>query len=257
MACGALDVHQANPPTPPADRREHARVEIPLEVELEHPCMGRRRCRVRDLSQDGLFLEFPGHELVAGARLRVTPIAPSILGHDHCPTVEIEVARIADDGLGTRFANRTQAYLFNSFRQRRTTLEVGIDYFQIHVAAVVTNEHNRLLVVDDHGRWVFPGTFLVVGQNIERAVADMLLADLALELTDIDAPLATTTLDGGLAPEAATLAIFQRCRCRGQGAVGDDGRYRRLRWLAPGRDPYDLVFADPILRDLARKVLLP
>ncbi len=219
--------------------------------------MGRRRCRVRDLSQDGLFLEFPGHELGPGARLRVTPIAPAILGHDHRPTVEIEVARIAEDGLGARFANRTQAYLFNSFRQRRTTLEVGIDYFQIHIAAVVTDEQGRLLVVDDHGRWVFPGTFLVVGQSIERAIADMLQADLRLELAGIDTPIATATLDGGLAPQAATLAIFQRCGSRGKGDVGDDGRYRRLRWLPPGRDPYDMVFADPLLRDLARKVLLP
>lgn len=249
-------MRQANP-TPPADRREHARVEIPLEVELEHPSMGHRRCRVRDLSQDGLFLEFPGHDLVPGARLRVTPIAPAILGHDHCPTVEIEVARVAEDGLGTRFANRTQAYLFSSFRQRRTALEVGIDYFQIHVAALVNDASGRLLVVDDHGRWLFPGTFLVVGRQVEQVIGDMLKADLALELASLEAPIATATLDGGLAPEGATLALFHRCTSLGEGNADASGRFRRLRWLPPGRDPSELVFADPFLRDLARKVLLP
>jgi len=249
-------VHQV-PEPPTVDRREQARIEVPLEVELDHPCIGRRRCRVRDVSEDGLFLEFPEHELLAGARLRATPVAPTLIGHDHCPTVEIEVTRTAADGIGARFANRTGAYLFTSFRQRRNSLAVGIDYFQVHLSALITDTDGRLLVVDDQGRWLFPGTFLVVGQAIEAGLAAMLAAELGVELSASGAPIATATLDGGLAPQGATLALFHPCSIRGEASLQTDSRYRRLRWLPAGKDPNDLVFADPELRRLARQLLLP
>ncbi|MCC5885491.1 MAG: PilZ domain-containing protein [Gammaproteobacteria bacterium] len=242
---------------PAADRREHPRVAVPLEVELDHPCIGRRRCRVRDVSEEGLFLEFPNHQLLCGARMRVTPVAPSLIGHDHCPTVEIEVARTSSDGIGARFANRTGAYLFTSFRQRRTSLAVGIDYFQVHLAALITDPEGRLLVVDDQGRWLFPATFLVVGHSIEASLAGMLEAELGVELEAAAAPVATATLDGGLAPEGATLALFHPCTVRGEASLQAGSRYRRLRWLNAGKDPSDLVFADPELRRLARQLLLP
>ncbi len=249
-------MHQAHE-LPPADRREHARIEVPLEVELDHPSIGRRRCRVRDVSENGLFLEFPDHQLLAGARLRVTPVAPSLIGHDHCPTVEIEVTRTAADGIGTRFASCTGAYLFSSFRQRRHSLAVGIDYFQVHLAAVITDADNRLLVVEDQGRWLFPGTFLVVGHTIEASINGMLEAEFGVELASVNSPIATATIDGGLAPEGATLALFHPCTIRGEASLQTRSRYKRLRWLAAKKDPSDLVFADPELRCLARQVLLP
>lgn len=249
-------MHQASE-LPTVDRREHARIEVPLEVELEHPCIGRRRCRVRDVSEDGLFLDFPEHQLLAGARLRVTPVAPSLIGHDHCPTVEIEVKRTAADGIGACFANRTGAYLFTSFRQRRNNLAVGIDYFQVHLSALITDTDGRLLVVDDQGRWLFPGTFLVVGQAIETCLAEMLNAELGVDLDTSAAPIATATLDGGLAPQGATLALFHPCTIDGEASLQIDSHYRRLRWLPAGKDPSDLIFADPELRRLARRLLLP
>lgn len=249
-------MHQAQE-LPAADRREHTRVEVPLEVELDHPCTGRRRCRVRDVSEGGLFLEFPDHQLLSGARLRVTPVAPSLIGHDRCPTVEIEVTRTAIDGIGTRFANRTGAYLFNSFRQRRNSLAVGIDYFQVHLSALITDTDGNLLVVDDHGRWLFPGTFLVVGQAVATSLAEMLTAELGVELEAMSAPIATATLDGGLAPQGATLALFHPCTIRGSVSPQTGSRYRRPRWLPAGKDPSDLIFADPELRRLARQLLLP
>lgn len=249
-------MHQG-PDLPTVDRREHARIDVPLEVELDHPATGRRRCRVRDVSEDGLFLEFPDHELLSGARLRVTPIAASLVGHDHCPTVEIEVTRTAADGIGTRFANRTGAYLFTSFRQRRSSLAVGIDYFQVYLCALITDNEGRLLVVEDQGRWLFPGTFLVVGQAIEASLAEMLTAELGVELIAMTAPIATATLDGGLAPQGATLALFHPCTISGEARLPTSSRYRGLRWLPAGRDPSDLIFADPELRRLARQLLLP
>lgn len=242
---------------PAADRREHPRIEVPLEVELDHPCTGRQRCRVRDVSEDGLFLEFPDHQLLPGARIRVVPVAPSLIGHDHCPTVELEITRTAADGIGTRFANRTGAYLFTSFRQRRASLVVGIDYFQVHIAALVTDAADRLLVVEDQGRWLFPGTFLVVGQSIEARLAGMLEAELGVELECVDPPIATATIDGGVAPEGATLALFHPCRIRGETELQTASQYRRMRWLTAGKDPSDLVFADSELRRLARQLLLP
>lgn len=248
-------MHQPAPPT--AERREGPRVPVPLEVELDHPSLGRRRCRVRNLSADGLFLELVDAGLARGARLRLTPVAEALLGHEHCPWVEVEVVHSEADGVGARFANRTQAFLFNSFQQRRSQLAVGSDYFQVYVAALATDPAGQLLLVEEQGRWLFPGAYLVVGQDIEQALSAALRDDLGLEWLGMDAPLAAFALDGGLAPEAAALALFHACRVRGEPQLRADGRYRRWRWLKPGKEPSDLVFADARLRTLAGQVLLP
>ena len=237
------------------ERREQLRVEVPLEIDLEHPSLGRTRCRVRDVSQSGMFIECSGHLLQQGARVRIKPVVQSMLGHEHTPTVELEVARCETDGIGTSFPNRTQAYLFSSFRQRRTQLAIGVDYFQVFVGALLFNQRGALLVVDENGRWLFPGTYLQVGTSIEAALTDTLSAELDLTLDLLGPPVANISLASGVSPESATVALFHRCEASGEARVRSQSRFRRLRWLAPGRNPGELPFADPYLLELARNAL--
>jgi hypothetical protein len=77
----------------------------------------------------------------------------------------MEVARVTEEGLGLKFTNRTSQHLWNSVDRLRQDLRLGHDYFQVFQGAAIVNHVGKLLVVQRHGKWLFPGEYLTVGSH--------------------------------------------------------------------------------------------
>ena len=162
------------------ERRKHPRIQLPLLVELQHPSIGRQSCIARDISEGGVFVRINDSGIQKGAKLKLTLLNPTTLDTQPTPTVEMQVMRVEAEGLGLAFVNRTSRHLWESVERLRDELAVGRDYFQLHVAAMVLQERGRLLVVQQNGKWTFPGTYLIVGDSWRNALQRMLLERFSL-----------------------------------------------------------------------------
>lgn len=232
------------------ERRQHPRIQLPLLVELQHPSLGRKPCVARDISEGGVFVYLEDSGLRPGATLRLTLKNVTTLESQPTPTVEMEVRRVDEDGLGLEFKNKTSRHLWESVERLRAELAIGRDYFQLHVAAVVLREPGRLLIVQQNGRWTFPGLFLVVGEDWREALQSMLAdrfgiaADTtAMELLNLE------TESSDKIPEAAVakaFVIMQADAAEYHFEPGD--RYKDDRWLQNPRMIDELTFADDMTR---------
>lgn len=166
------------------DSREHPRIQLPFEVEVNHPSLGRARCIARDISEGGMFVTLADSGIRAGFKVKVTVIASTLTEGTPTPTVNMDVVRVADDGLGLRFSNRTSRHLWESVVRQREELAIGRDYFQVFQAAVVVNPQGKVLVVQQQGKWLFPGTYLIVGQPWLESLRTYLSAELGLKSLD-------------------------------------------------------------------------
>ena len=54
-----------------SDDRDSARVQLPFEVELSHPSLGKIRSVARDISQSGIFVRLNPTGLRPGAKIKV------------------------------------------------------------------------------------------------------------------------------------------------------------------------------------------
>src|SRR4030095_5770984 len=135
----------------PMETRQHPRIQLPFEVEVAHPIFGRVRTIARDISESGLFIQMPPGALKEGSKLKVTILNAALIEHTPTPTVELEVARVADEGLGLRFINQTGRHLWQSVERMRQELAIGRDYFQVFQAGLIVNREAKLLVAQQHG----------------------------------------------------------------------------------------------------------
>ncbi|MGD8829123.1 MAG: PilZ domain-containing protein [Pseudomonadales bacterium] len=235
------------------ERREHPRIQLPLLVELRHPSIGRRSCVVRDISEGGVFVQISDTGLRVGAKLKLTLQNPTTLDAQPTPTVEMEVKRVEPDGLGCAFVNRTSRHLWASVQRLRNELAVGRDYFQLHIAAVVFNEVGRLLIVQQNGRWTFPGIFLVVGERWRDRLSAMLKQRFSISVApEAMSVLAMETEAATEIPEAAVAKVFAiMCADAGDFEFKPGERYKSSRWLQNPRMIDELTFADDLARRLA------
>lgn len=237
------------------ETRQHPRIQLPFEVEVAHPIFGRIRTVARDISETGLFIQIPPGALKEGSKLKVTVLNAALIEHTPTPTVELEVARLAEDGLGLRFVNQTGRHLWQSVERMRRELEIGRDYFQVFQGALVVNGEGKLLVAQQHGRWLFPGDFLVVGEDWATALIQFLTTELGLEDLTIDG---TLQVDSGpeRAVESATFSVFHRLSTTSARAqLQPKSRYRHLRWVGRMAEVEELSFSHSLLRDLALHVI--
>lgn len=235
--------------------REHPRIQLPFEVEVAHPILGRVRTVARDISESGLFVQMPTTALKEGSKLKVTVLNAALIEHTPTPTVELEVARIADDGLGLRFINQTGRHLWQSVERMRRELAIGRDYYQVFQGALVVNREGKLLVAQQHGRWLFPGDFLVVGDDWSQALITFLETEFGLAELTLDSVL---QVDSGpeRAAESATFSVFHRISTTSTRAQLRTGsRYRHLRWVGRVAEVEELSFSHSLLRDLALVVI--
>jgi PilZ domain len=234
------------------ETRQHPRIQLPFEVEVAHPIFGRVRTIARDISESGLFIQMPPGALKEGSKLKVTILNAALIEHTPTPTVELEVARVADEGLGLRFINQTGRHLWQSVERMRQELAIGRDYFQVFQAGLIVNREAKLLVAQQHGRWLFPGDFLVVGDDWAHALTTFLANEFGLEGLVIDG---TVQVDSGperAAVEGATFSVFHRLSTTSTRAqLRPESRYRHLRWVGRVAEVEELSFSHSLLRDLA------
>lgn len=235
------------------ERRKHPRVQLPLLVELQHPSIGRRDCMARDISEGGVFVQTDPTGLHKGAKLKLTLQSPNTIESRATPTVEMQVMRVESDGLGLAFVNRTSRHLWESVERLRDELAVGRDYFQLHVSAMVLQETGRLLIVQQNGRWTFPGTYLIVGDVWRSALSRMLKERFSLNAAEQDMTiLSLETESSERLPEAAVAKAFAVLRLDSDGFNFEPGdRYKTSRWLQNPRMVDELTFADDLTRKQA------
>jgi ADP-ribose pyrophosphatase YjhB (NUDIX family) len=219
-------------------------------VELSHPTIGRQSCIARDVSEGGVFVHIETQGIRPGASMKLTLLNPTTVDTQPTPTVDVEVKRVEASGLGLAFKNRSSRHLWESVERLRDELAVGRDYFQLHVAGLAMNERGRLLIVQQNGKWTFPGIYLVVGDDWREALTRLLKGRFSLETTE--APIEVLTLETESTeaiPEAAVIKVFAIVRVDAGGFSFSPGeRYKDSRWLQNPRMVDELTFADDLTR---------
>lgn len=240
------------------ERREHPRIQLPLLVELTHASIGSKHCVARDISEGGVFVQLDvaadAPAITKGATVKLTLQNPNTIDSQPTPTVEMQVRRVEEKGLGLSFKNRTSRHLWESVERLRDELAVGRDYFQLHIGALIMKETGRLLVVQQNGKWTFPGTYLVVGDNWRSALTRLLAERFSLGLEEGDLEvLAVETESAEAIPEAAVAKIFTIAQADSSEFSFEAGeRYKDCRWLQNPRMIDELTFADELTRQQAR-----
>jgi ADP-ribose pyrophosphatase YjhB (NUDIX family) len=234
------------------ESREYPRIQLPFEVELMHPSFGRVRCTARDISEGGVFVQTIPGSLRPGAKLKLTVLSSALVESTPTPTVEMEVARISEDGLGLKFANTTSQHLWQTVARLRSDLRIGQDYYQVFQGALIINEQNKLLVVQQHGKWLFPGDYLAVGEDWRVALLSFLESELGIpDLVYLDA-IGFDSAVSPRAPEGATFSVFHRLQSSADRVrLAPDSRYRQGKWIGRSMSLEELTFSHALLRELA------
>lgn len=92
-----------------SENRRHARMNISLKVELNHPELGAHTLQTKDMSDGGLFVYYPEPvEFQVGHTVTVQVAA--LLGDgEEAPIVPMEIRRVCDVGLGLQFVDNLDA----------------------------------------------------------------------------------------------------------------------------------------------------
>ncbi len=251
---------QGSPQQPKAPAAKSAAIATavhpPLEVELLHPALGQLRASAQELPELGLLVQCQPPHLRAGARVKVRILHCNLAEHLPSPTLEMQVDHLAGDGLALKFCNQTARHLWTSLQQPRTELDQQLDYFQVFQVAVISNSLGRVLLVQQQGRWLFPGTYLQVGQAWQSTLTDYVAS--TLNIPDLEFR-TTLSLDTGMAPmakENAVLSLYHHfltssSRCE----LDPAAKYKHARWVGRQAEADELSFAQPALRSLTRELL--
>lgn len=241
------------------EQRQQPRISVPIEVDLNHASFGTFQTVTKDVSAGGIFARIPAGGKAAnvpiGATMRVTLRNLPMIEPGPTPTVMMRVIRIDQDGLALEFANRSNEHLWNSVDRVRRELEVGRDLFQIHQSALVVSDAGQLLVVNDAGRWLFPGAYLATDAHATDAMDDFLQAELGIRDPRMVSPLQTLSMRRP-ASEATVFSIFYRYSASHDVlSLAADSHYRDARWVSRRMEIEELTFSDEALRPLAYRAL--
>lgn len=237
------------------EQRQQPRISVPIEVDLNHASIGTVQTVTRDVSASGVFVLLSNPTLPMKARVKVTLRNLPMIEAGPTPTVPMIVERIDDDGVGLSFANRASEHLWNSVQRVRDQLTVGEDLFQVYQSGVVVSDDGQLLVVNEAGRWMYPGSYLRAGADGPDALTDYLIAELALSNPRLESPLQAQTLERP-ATEATVFSVFYRFSCSAAKAeLAEGSRYREARWVSRRMEIEELSFSDEALRPLGYRAL--
>jgi hypothetical protein len=256
FSIGARTSAMTDPQDLSSNERASPRIQLPFEVELSHPSIGKIRSVARDISESGMFVRLSPSGLRPGAKIKVTVLNAALVESNPTPTIETEVARVTEEGLGLKFTNRTSQHLWNSVDRLRQDLRLGQDYFQVFQGAAIVNDLGKLLVVQRHGKWLFPGEYLTVGSAWQSALTDYLTTELGIDDLVFEDTLGIDSAPGLLAGENATFSAFHRFSSQSERVrLHDDSRYRHAKWVSRAFSLEELTFSHPLLRDLAALAL--
>ena len=238
------------------DQREHPRIQIPLLVELIHPAIGTVQTTAKDISEGGLFVYLANPKIREGGKLRLRVLTILPTDTQPKPTIEMQVKRVTEEGLGLAFTNKTAQHLWGSVQQPRQELAIGRDYFQIHVSLAVHNADKGILLVQENGKWLLPGRFLIVGENPEKALRDFAESGLGLPLSSNITPNAADSSVNSDLSEAATYSvIYESTTTVTSISLAEQNQYRDWRWLNRIRDLREITFAVPFQRSTVQALL--
>ena len=239
------------------EQRKHPRVQLPLLVELKHPALPRNRHIARDISEGGVFVHMdPPASIRLGAKMHLTLLDPISVDNQPSPTVEMRVVHVEKDGLGMAFVNKTSQHLWQSVERLRQELAIGRDYFQVHQSALLLSASNEVLIVQQNGRWGFPGHYLIVGENWREALETCINDQLGLETIEIQRMFSGDASATTEMPEAAVYRVFILVATQSTAVeLKKDSTYSNHRWISRRRDLDDVTFGSDHLRQLAFDVL--
>jgi ADP-ribose pyrophosphatase YjhB (NUDIX family) len=238
------------------ETRDYPRVQLPFEVEVSHPSVGKIRCVARDISQSGMFVHLQASGLRPGAKIKVTVLNVALVESSSTPTVDMEVARVTPEGLGLKFANSTSHHLWQSVDRLRDELRIGTDYFQVFQGAAIINHHGKLLVVQRHGKWLLPGDYLRVGADWREALTEFLATELGIADVAFEDTLGVDSSPGIKVVENATFSVFHRFSSGAERVrLREQSRYKHAKWVSRNFSLEELTFPHPLLRTLASVAL--
>lgn len=237
------------------EEREYPRIQLPFEVEVSHPAIGRVRSVARDISEGGIFVALTGVSLKSGSKVKVTVLNDALVENTPTPTVDAQVVRVDDTGMGLKFVNKTSDHLWRSVVRLRDELSIGKDYFQVFQGALIVDDLGKLLVVQQHGKWLFPGDYLLVGGSWQDALVGFLKNELGLTKLTFEETLGIDTADT-TAPENAALSVFHRfSTAAARIKQKKDSRYKHTKWIGRHLELDELTFSHPLLRQLGADAL--
>ncbi len=238
------------------EQRQHARVQIPLLVELSHPALGTVQSKARDISEGGIFVFLDNPPVKVGSKLKLRLLTVLPTDTQPTPTVDMEVKRVAEDGLGLAFINRTAEHLWGSVEHLRSELQIGRDYFQVHQSLALTHPDKGVLLVQQNGKWLFPGYFLLVGSNALQSATEFVQAELGLNITAAPIPTAVDSMADVTVAEAALYSVILTTSVTGHEVrLGAESFYKDWRWLNKVRDLSEITFALDLHRNQAQLLL--
>ncbi len=226
------------------DHRQHPRIQIPLLVELSHPAVGQLQTTARDISAGGLFVRMPNPKIKVGGKLKIRLLTLTPTDTQPTPTVDMEVKRVTDEGLGLAFINKTAEHLWSSVQHLRNELAIGRDYFQIHQSVAAVHPDKGVLLVQQNGKWLLPGHYLMVGEDALQTLRAHVEQNLNLTLGHKISPVATDSAPQIGIAEAATFSVIYTTVTDSHGVeLSDSCGYKDWRWLAKPRDVAEITFA--------------
>ena len=243
------------------ERRKHPRVQLPLEVRLTHPFVGQRTVVAKDLSDEGIYVWYADAPFKVGSSMEVTLLGNPMIESQPTPTVRMTVSRLDETGLALSFVNKSGAHLWRSAGLRATELHVGQDLFRVFQAAVVRDGAGRILTVQQHGRWLFPGQFLRTDVSWEVSLQEHLSGVLHLTDTAFVRTVLTHNDPESVARESAIMSLFHLFEVSTEPAaaaraqLADDAPYTKVRWIDTPRTLDELSFSAEPLRELVRGLL--
>ena len=238
------------------DHRQHLRIQIPLGVEVTHPAIGTQRVIARDVSEGGIFAHLISPHISIGAKLKIRLLNAIDTDTRNTPTVDVEVKRVSETGMGLQFVNATAKHLWSSVVRLREELEVGRDYFQVHQSALISAGDAGILLVQQDAKWLLPGHYLTVGQIGHAALHSFLERELQLKIGAVAHVLATDSAPDISVQEAATYrAVFQLTATGTDVRFAPDSSYREFIWIKNSAELYRRTFASEFQRDVCERWL--
>jgi hypothetical protein len=238
------------------EKRQHPRIQIPLLVELNHPALGTVQTRARDVSEGGIFVYLDEPPVKVGSKLKLRLLTVLPTDTQPTPTVDVEVKRISEEGLGLAFANRTGEHLWKSVERLRDELEIGRDYFQVHQSLALTHADKGVLVLQQNGKWLFPGYFLMVGQNAAESARTFASTELGLTLQTAPIPTTVDSATDVTVSEAAVYSVILTAAVDSADIhFAENSPFKDWRWLNKPRDLSDITFAAELQRNQAGLLL--
>jgi len=239
-----------------AEKRKHTRIELPFQVEVQHASLGSVKTIATNISEGGMFIELDSPKTTVGSIVNVTVLSLPLVESPPTPSIKMIVRHSSSVGLGLEFSSNTSRHLWETVNRARNTLIVGEDYFQVFQSAIIVDPKRRILLVQQTGKWLLPGSYLKVGQNWEKALTSNLKRSLGLSNLTHNELMGIDSYPDITAKEAAVFTVFHRfSSIASEVNLPSDGQYTNSKWLVHERAINELTFSHPLLRSIVLKTL--